>query len=98
MALSDAQLFDFNAALIVDYDDERTQAALAQHGDAFRYQLTAALHFDTWASRLEESPSVAMDPAEIRGWINALRNVAAMIRKADYLPGGWAYEDVQKTR
>jgi hypothetical protein len=97
--LSDAELFDFNAAQLADYDDERAHAALENYGDAFRYQLVAALHLDAWADRVEEDDSPAaqtMNPLEVRGYVNALREVAASIRQCAYLPGGIAFESVQR--
>ena len=99
MELSDSELLDFNARNILDYDDERAHAALKEHGDAFRYQLVAALHLDAWADRLEAGDSPAtgvVDPATVVGWVNALRNIAAGIRECEYLPGGGAYEQVQR--
>jgi hypothetical protein len=93
--LSDEELFDFNAG--EHYDDERTHAARDKYGDAFRYQLVAALHLDAWADGLEggDSPAATtMDPVELIGFVNALRAVAALIRRCEYLPGGFAYEGV----
>jgi hypothetical protein len=49
----DAHLFDFNAGLLADYDDDKARAELQRHGDAFRFQLIAALHLSEWAERLD---------------------------------------------
>ncbi len=72
MPLSDAELFDFNAALIEDYDDEKAQVDLETYGDAFRFQLIAALHLDAWVASLQEDEAI-LGPGEVRGWVNALK-------------------------
>jgi hypothetical protein len=51
---------------------------------------------DAWVERLQDpdSPvSEALDEREVRGWVNALQNVAALLRQGDYLPGGPHYEE-----
>jgi hypothetical protein len=101
MALSDAQLFDFKAGLMADYDDAQARADLEWHGDAFRYQLVAALHLSEWAETLaDESDPIyeSMEANEIRGWVNALQNVAAYLRQGYYLPGGKLYDEVVSDR
>lgn len=96
--LSDAQLLDFNAAHILLYSDEETREYLERFGDAFRYQLVGALQLDEWAANLEDDPIASMDPVEVRGWVNALRNVAAILRQGNYLPGGSLFEGVVRDR
>lgn len=52
---------------------------------------------DAWTERLQDrnSPAAqALDEHELRGWVNALQNVAAFLRQGYYLPGGPHYEDV----
>jgi hypothetical protein len=101
MSLSDAELFDFNAALMEDYDDEKAHADLEEYGDAFRFQLVAALHMDAWVERLQDPDSRAsrgMDEIEVRGWITALKNLAAFLRQGYYLPGGSFFEQVVSNR
>jgi hypothetical protein len=103
---NDAHLFDFNAGLLADYDDDKARAELQRHGDAFRFQLIAALHLSEWAERLDDPDDPlrkSMDiresrgwvsDAEIRGWVNALHAVAAYLRQGYYLPGGSLFEEV----
>ena len=82
---------------MADYDDEKAHADLEKYGDAFRFQLIAARHLDDWAKQLEDpdSPLTAeMDEIELRGWVNAIRNVAAFLRQGYYLPGGQHYEQI----
>jgi hypothetical protein len=55
--LSDAELFDFNAGLMVDYDDEKAHSDLETYGDAYRFQLVAALHLDEWVASLQDPGS-----------------------------------------
>lgn len=80
------------------HDDEEAHANLKKYGDAFRYQLVAALHVDEWAQKLgdPDDPLPNMHPVEIRGWVNALQNVAAMLRQGNYLPGA-AFEQFVRT-
>lgn len=99
--LSDAELFDFNAALMVDYDDEKAHANLERYGDAFRYQLVAALSLDDWVADLQDPDSLAskhLDEIAVRGWVNALQHVAAYFRQGYYLPGGRLFEEVVHRR
>jgi hypothetical protein len=93
--LSDAELFDFNARLMVDYDDERAHTLLEEYGDAFRYQLVAALHIAGWAEELADPENPvrrSIDPTQINGWVYALGHVAASLRQGYYLPGGESFE------
>ena len=97
MPLSDAELFDFNAALMADYDDDKAHADLERFGDAYRFQLVAALHLDGWIANLQDPGSPALqsiDEQELRGWVNALQHVAAYLRQGYYLPGGQLFEEV----
>lgn len=99
--MDDRHLFDFNAALLLDYDDEKARADLEKYGDAFRFQLIAAMQLSDWADRLADPDDPThrmMDEREIRGWVNALREVAAVIRQGSYLPGGPLYEGVLRER
>ena len=96
--LSDAQLVDLNANLMADYDNEGAHADLEKYGDAFRFQLVAALQLSEWAEKLEADPIPDMDPTEMRGWVDALQEVAALLRQGHYLPGGPGFEDVMRDR
>ena len=95
MPLSDEDLIDFNARLLIDYSDEKAHADLEEYGDVFRVQLIEALHLSAWADSLAEGehPALASLNVEVvQGWINALREVAAHLRQGNYLPGGTFYE------
>ena len=100
--LSDAELFDFNAALLEDYDDERAHANLKRYGDAFRFQLVLALFLDEWVDVLKDPESAgyerSMGEHELRGWVWALQGVADSLRSGDYLPGGCIFEHVVRGR
>jgi hypothetical protein len=39
-----------------------------------------------------------MDELEVRGWVNALQQVAAYFRQGYYLPGGMQFEQVVRDR
>jgi hypothetical protein len=96
--LSDQELLDFNAALLLDYDDEKAHANLEKYGDAFRYQLVMALHLDAWAARLLEDEGAlareGLSPGETRAWVTALQELAALIRQGAYVPGGSNFDPV----
>ena len=92
---------DFNASLLADYNDDAAHAALETYGDAFRYQLAAALHLSDWAERMsdpEDPIHETMDAQEIQGWINAIHHVAGYLRQGYYLPGGLHFEQVVSER
>ena len=62
-----------------------------------------ALYLDRWADRLQDPESPAsrelsreLDEKEIRGWVNALQNVAALLRQGDFLPDGSCYTAVDR--
>jgi hypothetical protein len=100
--LSDQELLDFNAALMLAYDDEEAHKSLEKCGDAFRYQLVMALHLDAWAARLLEDEGAlareGLSPGETRGWVTALQELAAQIRQGAYLPGGIHFEDIARRK
>lgn len=90
MALTDEHLLDFDEDELANYDREEALRALAEHGDAFRYQLVAARHLDGWADRVERGASTS--PEGDAAFVRALREVGAHLRQGDYLPGGEFYK------
>jgi hypothetical protein len=82
-------------------DDEEAlawaQATLAKFGDAFRYQLIMALHFEHQAAHLEELRAGGQlgklgEERYMEGYVEALRHIAANLQSGDYLPGGSAHD------
>ena len=92
MALTDDELLDFDEKRLVDYDPVKAERALAEHGDAFRYQLVAARHLEQWANRADVR-TLTNDVRFTDGLVDALRGVAAHLRQGDYLPGGVQYDE-----
>ncbi len=94
MAVSDKELLKFDATRIRNYDRAKAQRDLKKHGDAFRHQLVVARHLEEWADRDEvAAKSPTSDKTWLAGHANALRDVAARLRKGDYLPGGMLYDE-----
>ncbi|WP_338538179.1 hypothetical protein N5P18_15680 [Janibacter terrae] len=90
------EIFDFDAADLADYDEDRMRVALAEHPAIIVNHLHIAAQLVAWASRLDEDTTV---PSEANsGFSSALREVAAHLRQADYLPGGAMLEEVESPR
>jgi hypothetical protein len=56
---------------------------------------------DAWVERLQDPDSLAskhLDELEVRGWVNALQNIAAFLRQGSYLPGGDFFKEVVRDR
>jgi hypothetical protein len=93
MALTDDELLDFDEKRLAEYDPVKVERALAEHGDAFRYQLVAARQIEQWADADDASmSSPTADAKWIDGHRSALRDVAAHLRQGDHLPGGALYD------
>jgi hypothetical protein len=92
MALSDDELLDFDETRLADYDPVKAERSLAEHGDAFRYQLVAARHIEQWANRADVR-TLDNDARFTDGVVDALRGVAAHLRQGDHLPGGVQYDE-----
>ncbi len=90
VALSDDELLDFDEERMPMYEPAKAERALAEYGDAYRYQLVAALHIQRWAERAEEGRTAGV---WTEGHAKALREIAAHLRQGDYLPGGALYEE-----
>ena len=93
MALTDNELLDFDEARLANYDPVKAERSLAEHGDAFRYQLVAARWIEQWATELEKPGPDRPTDRYFDGMAYSLRDVAAHLRQGDYLPGGEQYED-----
>ena len=92
MALTDNELLDFDETRLDNYDPVKAERSLAQHGDAFRYQLVAARHIEQWADRADVR-TLTNEERFTDGLVAALREVAAHLRQSDYLPGGVQYDE-----
>jgi hypothetical protein len=97
-SLSDDELLDFDEMAIASYDASAARQSLERFGDAFRFQLVAARHLERRADRLERDRLLDGDESYLRGHVKALREVAANLRKGNYLPGGPLHEQTYYPR
>ena len=93
MRFSDEDLLDFAEEELTIYEPGRARRLLEEHSDVYRAQLIAARHLSIWAERIEQRPAYGVDQRHLKGFMNALLEVAAHLRQGDYLPGGRLYED-----
>ncbi|WP_037219204.1 hypothetical protein [Rhodococcus sp. JG-3] len=78
--------FDFDTTNLEDYDPERVATALREHPAIYLNHLELAQHLTNWADRLDvDIPKKDEDGI---AYTDALREVAAHLRQADYIPGG----------
>lgn len=92
--LSDDELFDFDRSRLAHWDDAGPFArALSRASDLYRNHLIIAKWIDQWITGLED---MKQDPSLGEGhedFIQALREIAAHLRQADFLPGGVLYDE-----
>jgi len=80
-------LFDFlDAEALANYDEARVRQVLVEHPSLYVNHLEIAQHLNVWADRLEEDRSVTGSDFH-KGFIHAIRDVAAHLRQGDYTPG-----------
>lgn len=79
---------DFDSERLAMYEEGRVREALTEHPSLYINHLEIAQHLSGWAERLEEDARPALDPEFTKGYVEALREVAAHLRQADYAPGG----------
>jgi hypothetical protein len=99
MMLSDDELLHIEGEPPENYDAAEARRALEQHGEAYRYQLVAAIDLEDRAQmfseqRLSEELGCGYGPVYVDGRAHALREVAAALRRGDYLPDGWLFNSV----
>lgn len=76
---------------------------LERFGDAYRFQLVAAIHLNHQAAYLEELRAGgqlegAYTPERWDGYIEALRHISEGLRDGGYLPGGSMFDDTIEGR
>ncbi|MEU1573283.1 hypothetical protein ABZ519_19345 [Streptomyces collinus] len=86
---SDAELLNFDASVLADWDEEQAQAVLNGEARAlYRNHLHIAMHLDQWAQRLSQQDVDDIDAPRMDGFKQALEEVAAHLRRTDYMPRG----------
>lgn len=80
-------ILDFDDSELADFDPARLNQALTDHPAVMLNHLRIAVSLDDWASNLERDETNLDEDFE-RGFVKALREVAAHLRQSDYVPGG----------
>lgn len=97
--LSDRDLLDFDASRIAHFDREEARRTLSgEHAEVYRAQLVVARWIDQWREGVTGDAFLARErgPEWMKGFEEALREVAAHLRQGDFVPGGTLYEDQQR--
>lgn len=83
-------MFEFDRERLADFDEDRISEALAAHPELYLNHLRMAEHITGWAKRLEREnqDGAAGGLFDYTQFIEALREVAAHLRQADWVPGG----------
>jgi len=96
--LSDDELLHIEGEPPEGYDPAEARQALAGHGDAYRYQLVAAIHLEGLARMFEEQIALNQKslgtPEFVAGRILSLREVAGNLRCGEFLPGGLLFDEI----
>jgi hypothetical protein len=90
MALTDAELFDFDYSRIANWSEERARETLARLPDLYRNHLTIAKMLDQWIAQGEEGFSRGEFQ---KGVVAGYREVAAHLRRAELVPGCALYDE-----
>lgn len=81
-------VFDFDVDRLADYRPERIDSVLDEQPELYVNHLTIAKSIEGWAERLLDRSSASSDEQFDKGYAQALREVAAHLRQADYVRGG----------
>ncbi|WP_078314737.1 hypothetical protein [Mycobacterium sp. D16Q16] len=79
-------IFDFDAENLAGYDQDVIDKILVEQPALYVNHLRIARSIRGWASRLQGSHTG--DKEFQRGYVRALREVAAHLRQGDYVEGG----------
>ena len=85
-------VFDFDANELSLYEPEGIDEVLIEQPALYLNHLRIARSLDAWAKRLETgqfSTGPFDEDKYQRGWARALREVAAHLRQAEYVEGGY---------
>ncbi len=100
MMLSDDELLHINGEPPEGYDPAEARRNLVKHGDAYRYQLVAAIHYEELAQMFSEQREIKPyqkelgTPDYVAGLILAYSQVAGSLRTGSFLPGGHPFDMV----
>jgi len=85
-------VFDFDDSELMNYDSETIDKVLIEQPALYMNHLRLARSLDAQASRLETghfSTGTFDEDKYQQGWARALREVAAHLRQAEYVEGGY---------
>lgn len=80
-------IFDFDSERLASYDQAGIDKIMVEQPALYINHLRIARSIAGWASRLEERNEAANDDYQ-RGYVQALREIAAHLRQGDYVEGG----------
>jgi len=83
-------LLNFDRSQIFDWDQKRQDELLAgDHRELYLNHLLIAKNLEAWAARMLEGPMASRgNPVRNKGYVQALDDIAAFLRKGYYVPGG----------
>jgi len=92
MPLSDDDLLAFDRKKL-GMLERAPRDLLEQHQDVYRSQLVVARWLDRYREGRSSRPEVAANTEFEAGIAGTLNDIAAHLRKGDFLPGGSLYDD-----
>lgn len=87
-------LFDFDPELLTDYQPAKVRHALTNHSAIYINHLEIALWIEHWADSLSELQTPGHTDAQ---FIEALRQVSAHLRQADFVPDGLILSEARES-
>jgi len=85
-------VFDFDDSELMDYNSETIDKVLIEQPALYINHLRIARSLDAWAKRLETG-DLSTGPFDEdkyqQGWARALQEIAAHLRQAEYVEGGY---------
>jgi hypothetical protein len=88
------ELFNFDRSQIGQWDEEHARRLLSEQPELYRNHLRIANSIDVYVARSDESPYG--DPKWFEGFTRAFREVAAWLRKGDFVEGGKGFSDLDQ--
>lgn len=88
-------IFNFDPDCLIGYDRVLIDRVLIEQPELYLNHLRVAQHITAWADRDEQRhPSTSDDDRYQKGYVEALREIAAKLRQADYVVGGVMLREV----
>ncbi|WP_020111604.1 hypothetical protein [Rhodococcus sp. 114MFTsu3.1] len=78
--------FNFDTDELASYDQTTVDQALRDHPAIYLNHLEIAEHLDAWAEAIDKDHT--QPPNSDGAYQTAIREIAAHLRQADYVPGG----------